>query len=55
MSTDLNLARRYALHLTHCLMVCVTLFNSDDGYAVVPSDDYDGDPSRIIHEYDPFA
>lgn len=55
MSTNLNLAQRYALHLARSLMVCVTLFRSDFGYAVVTSDEYDGDPERVIHEYDPFA
>lgn len=55
MSENLPLAQRYALHLARTLMVCVVLFRSDFGYAVMIADEYDGDPERIIHEYDPFA
>ena len=54
MSHNLNLARRYALDLAKTLMVCVTLFKGDLGYGVVPSDEFEGDPATIIHEYDPF-
>lgn len=55
MSTNLKLAQRCALHLARSLMVCVVLFRSDGGYGVMTADEYDGDPSAIIHEYDPFA
>lgn len=55
MAHNLELARQVALDLSRTLMICVTLFKSDGGYAVVPSEDFDGDPARVIHEYDPYA
>ena len=55
MAHNLSLAQRYAWHLAKTLMVCVILFRSDEGYAIVPAADYDGGAERIIHEYDPFA
>jgi len=27
-------------------MICVTLFRTELGYGVVPSDEFDGDPDR---------
>ena len=35
-------------------MVCVTLFRAGAAYGVMPSAEYDGDASQILHEYDPF-
>lgn len=55
MSKNLPLAQRHALNLSRTLMVCVVLFQGDQGYGVLPSDEFDGDPASIIHEYDPFA
>jgi hypothetical protein len=34
-------------------MVCVVLFEGELGYGVVTIDEFDGDPTSIIHEYDP--
>jgi len=36
-------------------MVCVVLIQTDAGYGVMLSSEFDGDPATIIHEYDPFA
>lgn len=55
MANNLELAGQVALDLATTLMICVTLFESDLGYAVVPSDEFDGDPASIIHEYDPWT
>ena len=55
MAYNLTLAQRYAYSLAHTLMACVTLFQSEMGYAVVPSAEFDGDDASIICEYDPFA
>lgn len=55
MSNNLSIAQRHAFHLAQTLMVCVTLFKGDLGYGVLPSDEFDGDPATILHEYDPFA
>jgi hypothetical protein len=54
MADNLELAGQVALDLARTLMICVTLFRSDGGYAVVPSEDFDGDPETVVHEYDPF-
>lgn len=53
MAHDLTLARSHAYHLAQSLMVCVTLFCSDGGYGVMPSDEFDGDPASVILEFDP--
>lgn len=55
MSHNLSVAQNHAWNLAQTLMVCVTLFRSDFGYGVMPSDEFDGDPAVIIHEYDPHA
>jgi len=54
MSHNLALAQQHALNLAATLMTCVILFQGELGYGVVPSDEFDGDPDTIIHEYDPF-
>jgi hypothetical protein len=54
MSQNLTLAQTHAWSLAKTLMVCVTLFESDYGYGVLPSDEFDGDPASVIFEYDPY-
>lgn len=51
----LNIAQRHAWSLARTLMVCITLFQIGDRYGVMPTSEYDGDVSSIVHEYDPFA
>jgi len=51
---SLSLAQRNAWNLAKTLMVCVTLFRTGQSYGVMPSADFDGEPSQIIHDYDPF-
>lgn len=51
----LSLAQRNAWSLAKTLMVCVTLFRTGREFGVMPSTEFDGDPSTIVHEYDPFA
>ena len=55
MLLNLALSQKHAWRLARTLMVCVTLFQSDSGYAVMVSDEFDGDAGSIIHEYDPFG
>jgi len=55
MSHNLNLAQEVALDLARTLMVCVTLFEGELGYGVLPSSEFDGDPATILHEYDPWV
>jgi hypothetical protein len=54
MANDLTFAQEVALHLATTLMVTVILFKTDLGYGVLPSDEFDGDPATIVHEYDPY-
>jgi hypothetical protein len=35
-------------------MVCVVLFRAGNGFAAVPTAEYDGDADSIVCEYDPF-
>ena len=51
---SLSLAQRSAWSLAKTLMVCVTLFKGEAGYGVMPSSEFDGDSTQIVHEYDPW-
>lgn len=51
---SLTVAQRHAWSLAGTLMVCVTLFQAGNGYAAVPTAEFDGDADSVIHEYDPF-
>jgi hypothetical protein len=36
-------------------MVCITVFKCGNGdFGVMPSNEFDGDPASIVHEFDPF-
>ena len=48
-------AQSRAWSLAKTLRVCIALFESDGGYCVLPSDEFDGDPATVLFEYDPFA
>lgn len=52
---SLSTAQSLAWNLAKTLMTRVMLIETDDGYSVVPTAEFDGDPARIVHEYDPFA
>ncbi len=51
---SLSLAQRNAWSLAKTLMVYIALFRTDQSYGVMPSAEFDGDPSQIVHEYDPW-
>lgn len=55
MSQTLSAAQKRAWNLATTLMVCVTLFQTEDGFGVVPTSEFDGEADIVIHEYDPFA
>ena len=55
MANNLQRAGQVALDLARTLMICVTVFKTELGYGVVPSDEFDGDPATIVCEYDPYA
>lgn len=50
----LSLAQRHAWSLAKTLMVCITLFRTGQSYGVMPSVEFDGDPSQFVREYDPW-
>jgi hypothetical protein len=52
---SLETAQRYAWNLACTLKVIIILIETDDGYAAMASDDYDGDVERVVREYDVFA
>jgi hypothetical protein len=55
MSQPLKTAYARAWNLATTLMVCITVFKAGDGaFGVMPSAEFDGDPSSILHEFDPF-
>ncbi|MBN8500188.1 MAG: hypothetical protein J0M19_03435 [Sphingomonadales bacterium] len=51
---SLTIAQRHAWSLARTLMVCVTLFHAGNGYAAVPTSEFDGDADSVVREYDPF-
>lgn len=53
MATNLSLAQSYAFSLAQTLQVPVTVFRSEIGYAVVTSDEFEGDPASVVTEFDP--
>lgn len=54
MSQSLAAAQMQAWNLADTLMACVILFQAGDGYAVMPSAEFDGDPETVVREFDPF-
>lgn len=53
---SLNDAHAFAFSLATTLMVVIVVFKAGDGTTgVMPASEYDGDPSAIIREVDPFA
>ena len=56
MSQALKTAHARGWNLATTLMVCIVVFQAGNGeFGVMPTTEYDGDPSAIVHEFDPFA
>jgi hypothetical protein len=51
----LSTAQSMAWNLARTLMTIIVLIRTDYGYAAMPSNEFDGDPDRIVREYDPWA
>lgn len=51
---SLSTAQRLAWNLARALMTVMVLIRTDDGYAVLPWEEFDGDASLLVREYDPF-
>lgn len=52
---SLSTAQAFAWSLASTLMVCVTLYRAGDGFAALPSAEFDGDPDTVLCEYDPHS
>ena len=52
---SLDTAQSLAWNLARTLMTIIVLIETDNGYAAMPTDEFDGDPDRIVREYDPWA
>ena len=52
---SLDTAQRYAWNLACTLKVIIIVIETDDGYAAIPSADYDGDVERVVREYDVYS
>lgn len=51
---SLAVAQAFAWSLATSLMTVVVLYRAGDGrFGALPAAEYDGDPDRIEHEYDP--
>ncbi len=53
MSHDLVLAQSHAWNLARTLMIPMTLFQVDDTFGVMPTEDLDGAALEVICEYAP--
>ncbi|MEZ0242342.1 MAG: hypothetical protein ACAH11_03125 [Sphingomonas sp.] len=52
----LNLAQKNAWSLSRTLMTIMVVFRiGDSNFGVAEAQEFDGDPSLIVREYDPFA
>ena len=54
MANNLSLAQSYAFSLAQTLQVPVTVFRTEAGYAVVTSDEFEGEAASVVTEFDPF-
>ncbi len=50
----LSTAQSLGWNLARTMMVIIVLVEAGKGYAVMPRDEFDGDPACIVCEYDPF-
>ena len=53
---SLNDAHAFAFSLATTLMAVIVIFRAGDGtLSVPPANEYDGEPSAVVVEIDPFA
>ena len=52
---SLSTAQKLAWNLACTLKVIIILIETDAGYQVMVSADYDGDVDQIVREYDPWG
>jgi hypothetical protein len=51
----LKTAQSLAWNLAKTLMTIMVIVRTDSGYAVMPWDEFDGNPASLVREYDPFS
>lgn len=51
----LRTAQSLAWNLARTLMTVIVLIRTDKGYAVMPWEEFDGNPDQVVQEYDPFS
>lgn len=51
----LSTAQSLGWNLARTMMTIIVLIETSRGYSVMPLNEFDGDPSCIVCEYDPFA
>ena len=47
-------AQSLGWNLARTMMTVIVLIETAKGFAVMPLDEFDGDPATIVCEYDPF-
>ena len=48
-------AQSLGWNLSRTLMTVIVLIKTNQGYFVIPANEFDGDPEQVVREYDPFA
>jgi hypothetical protein len=48
-------AQSLGWNLFRTLMTVIVLIETNQGYFVIPADEFDGDPEQVVREYDPFS
>jgi len=51
----LKTAQSLAWNLAKTLMTIMVIVRTSNGYAVMPWDEFDGNPAELVREYDPFS
>ena len=51
----LSTAQSLGWNLARTMMTVIVLIETSRGFSVMPLDEFDGDPTTIVCEYDPFA
>ena len=48
-------AQSLGWNLSRTLMTVIVLIETNQGYFVIPADEFDCDPAQVVREYDPFS
>jgi len=51
---SLSTAQSFAWNLAKTLMTIIVLIKTEQGYAAMPMDEFDGDLRQVVREYDPW-